>query len=144
MNSDMNRIDRIEEYCKHIGVDVDLRDCKSVLNDVEEKRQTLLEEVAVLHKKINALHRVESEALIEVMHRTKEDVIAYLETIEGIQQRRDKLSQCIEEGVIDTDTADDLRLEWFRQHREKNNYKQYQSDPRKFSKAMEQQYRNRM
>jgi len=147
MNSDMSRIDkidRIEDFCKHIGVDVDLRDIKSSEREVTAKKRAYTSEIEKFTMKISALNKADRDNKKAVLERTTDKVIAYLNTIEGLDKRRNALSQCIEEGVIDTDTADDLRLLWYRKNREENNYKQYQTDPRKFSKEMNKQYRNRM
>jgi len=147
MNSDMSRIDkidRIEDFCKHIGVDVDLRDIKSAEREVTAKKRAYTSEIEKFTMKISALNKADRDNKKAVLERTTDKVIAYLNTIEGLDKRRNALSQCIEEGVIDTDTADDLRLLWYRKNREENNYKQYQTDPRKFSKEMNKQYRNRM
>jgi len=147
MNSDMSRIDkidRIEDFCKHIGVDVDLRDIKSSEREVTAKKRAYTSEIEKFTMKISALNKADRDNTKAVIERTTDKVIAYLNTIEGLDKRRNALSQCIEEGVIDTDTADDLRLLWYRKNREENNYKQYQTDPRKFSKEMNKQYRNRM
>ena len=142
--SRIDKIDRIEDFCKHIGVDVDLRDIKSSEREVTAKKRAYTSEIEKLTMKISALNKADRDNTKAVIERTTDKVIAYLNTIEGLDKRRNALSQCIEEGVIDTDTADDLRLLWYRKNREENNYKQYQTDPRKFSKEMNKQYRNRM
>ena len=142
--SRIDKIDRIEDFCKHIGVDVDLRDIKSSEREVTAKKRAYTSEIEKFTMKISALNKADRDNTKAVIERTTDKVIAYLNTIEGLDKRRNALSQCIEEGVIDTDTADDLRLLWYRKNREENNYKQYQTDPRKFSKEMNKQYRNRM
>lgn len=142
--SRIDKIDRIEDFCKHIGVDVDLRDIKSAEREVTAKKRAYTSEIEKFTMKISALNKADRDNTKAVIERTTDKVIAYLNTIEGLDKRRNALSQCIEEGVIDTDTADDLRLLWYRKNREENNYKQYQTDPRKFSKEMNKQYRNRM
>ena len=142
--SRIDKIDRIEDFCKHIGVDVDLRDIKSSEREVTAKKRAYTSEIEKFTMKISALNKADRDNKKAVLERTTDKVIAYLNTIEGLDKRRNALSQCIEEGVIDTDTADDLRLLWYRKNREENNYKQYQTDPRKFSKEMNKQYRNRM
>lgn len=142
--SRIDKIDRIEDFCKHIGVDVDLRDIKSAEREVTAKKRAYTSEIEKFTMKISALNKADRDNKKAVLERTTDKVIAYLNTIEGLDKRRNALSQCIEEGVIDTDTADDLRLLWYRKNREENNYKQYQTDPRKFSKEMNKQYRNRM
>jgi hypothetical protein len=140
----MNRTDRIEDFCNHIGIDVDLRDIKASEREVTAKKIAYTSEIEKLTMKMSALNTADRDITKAVLERTKDKVIEYLESISGIDKKRNALSQCIEEGVMDTDTADDLRLDWYRKKREQENYKQYQVDPKDFTKNMNKQYRNRM